>query len=100
MAYSAESPTPYRPSNGTEGYVFMGQWCAYCAMNRVDDDACDIQLRALAHNTDEGEYPAEWVSRNGKPVCTAFRDAQDEKGEPVAPRCLLTPDIFGEGSGC
>lgn len=87
--------TQYRPANGTEGDIFMGNWCAGCLFNRMDDEACDIQLRALAHSADQPEYPAEWKYRQGFPVCTAFTHKQCDEGGP-SPRCDRTIDMFGE----
>lgn len=83
---------PYRPSNGTEGDIFMAEWCERCALGCFDDPdrSCMINLRALAHGIDEPEYPAEWNYTNGGvPQCTAFTREPD-----VEPRCALTPDMF------
>ena len=83
---------PYRPSNGTEGDIFMAEWCEKCALANYDDPdrACMIQLRALAHGIDEPEYPGEWnYSNAGIPQCTAFTVK-----EPPEPRCEKTPDMF------
>jgi hypothetical protein len=83
---------PYRPSNGTEGDIFMAEWCEKCELhNHSDFDApCMIQLRALAHSISEPEYPAEWNYTNGgAPQCTAFTT-----GEPEDPRCERTIDMF------
>mgnify|MGYP004224667425 CR=1 FL=1 len=81
---------PYRPSNGTEGDIFMAQWCDKCALSDYEGDGCMIQLRALAHRVDEPEYPAEWSFTNGgAPQCTAFTT------EPqTEPRCRDTIDVF------
>lgn len=86
---------PYRPSNGTEGDIFMAEWCARCAHANFDDEdrACMINLRAIAHQIDDPHYPAEWqFSNGGVPQCTAFAyDMPDEE------RCDATPDMFGGG---
>lgn len=86
----------YRPSNGTEGDIFMDEWCFECARNGTDDNPCKIQCRALAHSIDEPEYPAEWrYGNNGEPMCTAFTtDMEDAAAE----RCTKTLDLFGEQS--
>lgn len=81
---------PYRPSNGTEGDIFMAAWCEHCALADHEDGGCMIQLRALAHKIDEPEYPAEWNFTNGgAPQCTAF--TTDPENEP---RCPETIDMF------
>lgn len=87
---------PYRPSNGTEGDIFMGHWCEHCAFNALDEDGCDIQLTALAYGIDDPEYPGEWVYRASVPVCTAFQHMADADGSEPAIRCDKTPDMFGE----
>lgn len=82
---------PYRPSNGTEGDVFMAQWCERCAMADYDGGGCMIQLRAIAHGISEPEYPPEWNFTNGgAPQCTAF-----SLDSPPEPRCDQTTDMFG-----
>ncbi|MEL6921116.1 MAG: hypothetical protein AAFO77_08825 [Pseudomonadota bacterium] len=84
---------PYRPSNGTEGDIFMAAWCERCARWNYDDpDAvCMIQLRALAHSIDDPDYPEEWqYSDGGVPICSAFTQT-----EPTfLPRCTETLDLF------
>lgn len=81
---------PYRPSNGTEGDIFMAQWCERCALADYNGDGCMIQLRALAHSIGDPEYPAEWrLTNGGAPQCTAF-----DIDPPPEPRCDRTPDMF------
>lgn len=82
---------PYRPSNGTEGDMFMAQWCENCALSGYDGDGCMIQLRSLAHDIDEPEYPVEWIKTDEGPKCTAFTGDQ-----PQEPRCEKTVDMFGD----
>jgi len=38
---------PYRPSNGTEGDIFMAQWCERCALADYDGEhkACEDEQR-------------------------------------------------------
>ena len=82
----------YRPSNGTEGDMFMAEWCERCSRANFSDpdQACHINLRAMAFGIDAPEYPAEWqLSNGGAPLCTAFI----ENGEPPY-RCELTLDMF------
>lgn len=83
---------PYRPSNGTEGEIFMSDWCARCALANFDDPdrSCDINLRAMVHDVYEKGYPTEWqYSNGGVPICTAFTDIV-----PSEPRCEHTIDMF------
>lgn len=92
----ANQPRPYRPSNGTEGEIFMGAWCANCAHDSDDTEfGCMVQLRALAYSITDPEYPCEWqYNANGNPQCTAFTRAGSD-GEGATPRCDQTPDLFG-----
>ncbi|MGC1494191.1 MAG: hypothetical protein WA790_00170 [Sulfitobacter sp.] len=85
---------PYRPSNGTEGDIFMAEWCERCALSNFDDPdtSCMINLRALAHSIGDPEYPAEWNYTNGGiPQCTAFTSET-----PCEPRCDKTLDMFAQ----
>lgn len=97
----------YRPSNGTEGELFIGAWCCHCARDRSlregvdydecdDDEVCGIVARTFAHDVDAPEYPVEWqYDLRGEPVCTAFIPA----GDPIPPpRCGHTIDMFGEAA--
>lgn len=88
MTNHAGTYRPYRPSNGTEGDIFMAEWCERCARN--EGDGCMIQLRALAHSIGDPEYPCEWNFTNGGvPQCSAF--SVDQTAEA---RCDRTPDMF------
>lgn len=82
---------PYRPSNGTEGEIFMAVWCERCALDDPDGDGCKIQARTLAFSIDHPEYPGEWNFTNaGTPQCTAFAVET-----PPDARCDRTLDMFG-----
>ncbi len=57
---------PYRPSNGTEGMMFMEAFCERCTKDRFDEtgkpeDGCDILMRTLCHEIKDAEYPPEWT---------------------------------------
>lgn len=70
--------TPYRPSNGTEGDVFFCKYCELCKKNLVPE-GCKIQLRTMAFDIDEPEYPKEWVhDKDGYAICTAFEFASSD----------------------
>lgn len=93
----------FRPSNGTEGEIFISGWCARCARDRMaregadweecdDSELCEILTRTLACVIDDPDYPQEWrYDETGEPCCTAFIPA----GDPVPePRCSCTMDLF------
>ncbi len=82
-------PRPYMPSNGTEGDWFESQWCADCHHDDYDNDVY-CALLSKAHC---GDQPDEWIYRDDKPTCTAFRDAS--KPMPI-PRCPDTLEMFPE----
>ena len=92
---------PFRPSNGTEGDIFHGQYCTYCRAN-AGEDGCDIELRAMANDIDDPEYPKEWIREWrdalnwwGAPLCTAYVSINDPERTP---RCPNTLDMFGGSS--
>ena len=70
---------PFRPSNGTEGDMFQGAFCARCTRQaeyrRTHDgmDACPIMCASYVYSVRDPGYPKEWVfDGEGWPVCTAF----------------------------
>lgn len=81
---------PYRPSNGTEGMIFFEEWCFRCKKDdlfRCEDPdksttRCDILDKTMALDSDDPEYPKEWVYDPGKidegghPQCTAFEEME------------------------
>lgn len=89
--------TRYRPSNGTEGEIFIGQWCSNCeceSARRADPDAdgCDIITMTMALEIDHPDYPTEWQEGPQGPHCTAFRATGDD--EPPArldPNAVVRP---------
>lgn len=69
---TVEDGKPYRPSNGTEGDIFMSRWCRRCTKDsEVLKIYCPILNGALC-----GEQPKEWQYMNNKPLCTAFSPRQ------------------------
>ena len=58
----------YRPGNGSEGDVFLDQFCHRC----VKYDDCEILLMSMCFDVDEPEYPEEWQETDTGPTCTAF----------------------------
>jgi hypothetical protein len=82
---------PYRPSNGTEGDLFMAHLCQRCVAFADCGAECEIVMRAFAFDIDDADYPLEWMhDGEGWPTCTAF---SAEKG--AEPRCPNTLDLFG-----
>jgi hypothetical protein len=101
----------YRPSNATEGMWFCGNFCDQCINQHPDPNnpkQCMILCRTLCYDTNEKEYPEEWIyDENDKPTCTAFvkwdwgRDDDGSWNEPVIPppddpNQLCLPFIFDE----
>lgn len=71
----------YRPTNGTEGDIFMGQFCFRC----IKESRCSILTGAMA-----GKSPRQWVQDDDGPRCTSFRDHK----RPTNYRCRKTTDLF------
>jgi hypothetical protein len=98
--YVKQAGQPYQPSNGTEGDIFISEWCSKCAKDKAmregepldecdDDEVCQILGASF-----RGEAK-EWVyGPDGQPMCTAFH----EPGTPEPYRCPATPDMFGSVS--
>lgn len=97
---------PYRPSNGTEGEIFMSCFCHRCELdkgfreNPEEFDSCPIVADAFAYSIDDPSYPKEWVRDEDADImliggngarCTAFV----EDGQEVPYRCPETKDMFG-----
>ena len=79
MPYKIESLAgqPYRPSNGTEGEMFMSQFCYRCKHDNYTDETpnsgCKLILLSMCNYTDEPNYPAAWThDEEGEPTCTEF----------------------------
>lgn len=89
-AFKGHAGEKWRPSNNTEGEVFIGSWCCQCA----GMDLCKILTATCAFGEDDPEYPVEWqIGTDGQPVCTAFH----RPGEPIpTQRCDQTRDLFEE----
>lgn len=95
---------PYRPSNGTEGAIFIDNWCAQCERDHGmmaglpledcdDNSICGIIADTYCYAVDDPAYPKEWQYGNdGQPRCTAYL----EKGQPIPIVDELTGDLFEE----
>lgn len=85
----------YRPSNGTEGEIFQGFWCARC--RRDIKGNCRILILAMALDVDSPDYPREWTfADDGSPVCTAFIDRSTPRR---GFHCRKTNDLFDGSNG-
>lgn len=79
----------WRPSNGTEGCIFIESWCGECSRDANED--CTILAATFAYDVDDPTYPREWcIGADGQPRCTAFLPI----GEEPKHRCERTPDLF------
>jgi hypothetical protein len=91
----------FRPSNGTEGECFIGQWCAVCRHDRASRDpeadmagGCDILARTMAFGVDHPDYPTEWIyGDDNRPKCTAFLWDDAEEIQPLDPNAVVR-DLF------
>ena len=101
MSYT---PTPgphpgkqYVPSNGSEGDIFLHDWCAQCARDKsmrdgaAIDECDDTELCEIIAASFRGEA-VEWREMpDGETKCIAFVRA----GEPIPPpRDEYTMDMF------
>jgi len=91
---------PYRPSNGTEGDIFMSRWCAQCKADQArregdeDDDGCLIVVMTMAVDIAEPDYPKEWRSDGPSgPRCTAFAPVDGDEAVPIDPAAAVRPLI-------
>lgn len=86
----------YRPSNGTEGDMFMARWCFRCERERrvmegIDDpsEGCEILARTLAvPSEDHPDFPTEWTYQPESghlPLYTARCSAWVPEGEDIPP---------------
>lgn len=70
----------YRPSNGTEGEIFMERFCFRCTKFPDDPmapDQCEILGNSFCYEIDDPKYPKEWIANDASglqdPRCTAFQ---------------------------
>lgn len=105
----AEEIELFRPSNGTEGDIFMSRYCFQCAKFPHDSSAknqCQIVLATFAYDIEDKEYPNQWRYVDGKPTCTSFKSREEFNAKRRLKRnkCRkkiiatdsLTLDIFGD----
>jgi len=65
----------YRPSNGTEGEIFMAEFCYQCEHDDGESLFCDLIARSMGYDVNDSEYPQEWqyADDGNTPVCTKFK---------------------------
>ena len=68
-----ETKKKYRPSNGTEGMMFMEHFCERCSK----EPDCEIIGKTMVYDETDEEYPGEWTFDHGQPCCTAFEEASE-----------------------
>ena len=82
VEYPSAAGKPYRPSNSTEGEMFMERWCSGC----IKKSGCSILNNALV-----GKQSRSWrYDDNGVPECTSFQDQRKRTNY----RCRKTEDLF------
>ncbi len=75
VRYPKSAGKPYRPSNGTEGDIFMEMYCDRCAKREY----CVIPCVSMAFEKDDPEYPKEWLfGSDGVPICTAIEEIRKD----------------------
>lgn len=88
---------PFRPSNGTDGDIFMAGFCHRCEHMQDDGRApCEILGRTFVLDIGHADYPTEWIQEDdgSNARCTAFTLPRDPDEEPQTPRCPFTKDLF------
>lgn len=92
----------YRPSNSSDGFAFIAEYCEQCA-RESENNPCEIFSKAtkaciaMAFNINHSKYPypAEWIyNENNQPTCTAF--LHDSNTQQY--RCAHTVDMFEEAT--
>jgi len=65
----------YRPSNGTEGMIFLDKFCDHCIYDDPDNEIyCEIIEKTMIFDVDDKGYPIEWrYGEDGQPICTKFK---------------------------
>lgn len=69
----------YCPSNGTEGEIFISEFCEHCINEKFihtqdfKDKQCKLLNNALLYDKNDKEFPEEWTYDNeGYAICTAY----------------------------
>lgn len=88
----SEEPIPYRPSNSTDGDIFIAEFCSRCT--GFFGGHCTILMRMMAFDVEDPEYPKQLVCTDSGPTCTSFKD---KAANPPKPRRRIKP-IKGQSS--
>ena len=80
----------YCPSNGTEGAMFMEEFCMHCLHCDPDPNGkkqCEIMLATMLYHPPDPQYPLEWqYDTLGHPTCTKHVHWDwGENGDPDDP---------------
>ena len=66
---------PYIPSNGTEGEIFMSEYCYKC----YKYSGCTILTGSMVD-----KQPKQWIYKDDRPTCTSFNPERPKrKKKPV-----------------
>lgn len=69
---------PYQPANGSEGDIFMANYCRECTKDINQD--CPIISLSMCLAVDDKNYPKEWIyGADGQPTCAAFTPTNSEE---------------------
>ena len=70
----------YRPSNGTEGDMFMSQFCHKCIKFPHSPESvrqCGIYFKTMCYTLADKKYPHQWQIKEDGPVCTAYKNRDE-----------------------
>lgn len=76
-AYKSRAGRKYRPSNGTEGDMFMREFCEQCKHDDGEDKLCEIIALSMSYDVEHDEYPVEWqYGKDGQPLCVKYENEE------------------------
>ncbi len=96
------SRTKYRPSNGTEGMMFMEQWCFRCFKDS-ESLPCEILANTFVLDVDDPRYPKEWTwvpVDMSTPSCSAFITPEDAAKATEAHHASVSKILGGASFVC
>jgi len=93
----------FRPSNGTDGEIFMCDFCYHCINEKwihdqkEGDKKCEILSKMILLDTDNKNYPEELTyDTEDYPICTAYKhwDWDNDGGadDPQNPKAPIPVD--------